>query len=275
VNVETRRATLAEGWSQWEGQVVNGTYPLRRFLGASGHSAVFLTETRSEEFLNAAIKLVPAQAAAEPVQLGYWRAAQALSHPNLLRLLDCGSCDLGGTRFLYVVMEYADETLSQILPIRALEAEEVRELLTPTLDVLSYLHRQNLVHGQLRPSNFLVVNDQLKLASDTIRAIGQPVGLVSAPSLYDAPEAVDGRIAAAGDIWGLGITMVEALTQFPPATLDERSDVVSLPASVPPTFVYIVRQCLNRNPANRPTVADLSGQIAQRRQLRRHHRLPS
>ena len=68
-------------------------------------------------------------------------------------------------------------------------------------------------------------------------------------------------MATAGDIWALGITIVESLTQFPPATTDERSDIVSLPPTIPPTFVYIVRQCLNRNPANRPTVADLEAQI--------------
>ncbi|MBV9911762.1 MAG: protein kinase [Sinobacteraceae bacterium] len=263
MNFEARKASLVEGWSQFEGQLVDGTYPLRRFLGASGHSAVFLTETRAEEFLNAAIKLIPAEGCAAEVQLAQWQTAQSLTHPNLLRLLNCGRCELGGTAFLYVVMEYADETLSQILPIRALDPEEVRELLNPTLQALSYLHRQNLVHGQLRPSNFLVVNDTLKLASDTIRGIGQPAARPKPQTLYDAPEAVDGRIAAAGDIWGLGITMVEALTQYPPATVEERSDVVSLPATVPPTFVYVVRQCLNRNPANRPTVADLEGQVTR------------
>lgn len=263
MNFEARKASLVEGWSQFEGQLVDGTYPLRRFLGASGHSAVFLTETRAEEFLNAAIKLIPAEGCAAEVQLAQWQTAQSLVHPNLLRLLNCGRCELGGTAFLYVVMEYADETLSQILPIRALDPEEVRELLNPTLQALSYLHRQNLVHGQLRPSNFLVVNDTLKLASDTIRGIGQPAARPKPQTLYDAPEAVDGRIAAAGDIWGLGITMVEALTQYPPATMEERADVVSLPASVPPTFVYVVRQCLNRNPANRPTVADLEGQVSR------------
>ena len=263
MNFEARKASLVEGWSQFEGQLVDGVHPLRRFLGASGHSAVFLTETRAEEFLNAAIKLIPAEGCAAEVQLAQWQTAQSLTHPNLLRLLNCGRCELGGTAFLYVVMEYADETLSQILPIRALDPEEVRELLKPTLQALSYLHRQNLVHGQLRPSNFLVVNDTLKLASDTIRGIGQPAARPKPQTLYDAPEAVDGRIAAAGDIWGLGITMVEALTQYPPATVEERSDVVSLPASVPPTFVYVVRQCLNRNPADRPTVADLEGQVTR------------
>ena len=252
--------TAARELAQWEGHVVNGLYPLRRLLGASDHSAVFLTGTTAEEFLNAAIKLVPAESLNADAQLAYWRTATALSHPNLMRLLDSGRCDLGGVEFLFVVMEYAEETLSQILPVRALQPDEVRELLLPTLEALAFLHRKNLVHGQLSPTNFLVVNDQLRLASDTIRPIGESAARTPRPSLYDPPEAVNGKMAAAGDIWGLGIAMVEALTQYPPTT-DQGSETVPLPANFPPTFVYIVRQCLNRNPADRPTVADLEAQI--------------
>src|SRR3954453_11901417 len=55
-----RRAAMTEGWTQWEGRSVNGIYPLRRFLNSSDHSAVFLTESTTEGFLNAALKLVPA-----------------------------------------------------------------------------------------------------------------------------------------------------------------------------------------------------------------------
>ena len=55
--------------------------------------------------------------------------------------------------------------------------------------------------------------------------------------------------------------MVEALAQCPPAWPDERSEIAVLPASLPPTFLEIVRRCLARNPADRPTVTDLEAQI--------------
>ena len=44
-------------WKRWEGQVVNGEFPLQRYLGGSDHSAVFLTQRGSEK---AAIKLIAA-----------------------------------------------------------------------------------------------------------------------------------------------------------------------------------------------------------------------
>src|SRR5450631_1531073 len=164
---------MTEVWTNWEGDVVNGAFPLRRFLRGSDHSGVFLTEHSATNHSNAAIKLVPADAATAEAQLSQWRSAAALSHPHLIRLLHADRCQLGSDQFLFVVMEYADETLAQILPHRALTPEEVREMLLPTLDALAYLHGQNWVHGQLKPSNFLVVDDQLKLASDTIRRAGE------------------------------------------------------------------------------------------------------
>jgi hypothetical protein len=158
-------------------------------------------------------------------------------------------------------MEYADQTLAQILPRRALSPDETRELLLPTLSALGFLHRNNLVQGQLKPTNLLVVNDQLKLASDTIRSTGKLSSGILRASLYDPPELKDGEIAAAGDVWGLGITLVEALTQHPPSWPDPRSETVALTASIPPLFVDTVQRCLNRTPANRPTVAELEGQF--------------
>jgi TonB family protein len=85
--------------------------------------------------------------------------------------------------------------------------------------------------------------------------------------VYDPPEAKDGGYSTAGDIWGLGITMVEALMQYPPSWPDAKSETPSFPAALPPTFAAIVRQCLNRNPANRPTIADVEAKIESAPQL--------
>jgi TonB family protein len=258
---------MTEIWKKWEGEVINGAYPLRRFLSSSDHSGVFLTAYKAENVADAAIKIVPANPAFTEVELSRWRTAATLSHPHLIRLFDVGRCQLGGHPFLFLVMEYAEETLSQILPIRALTPGEARETLLPTLDALAFLHRKNLVQGQLKPPNILVVNDQLKLASDTIRPAGDSATRIAKSSVYDPPEAIDGRMSTSGDIWALGVTMVEALTQCPPEWPDERSETASWPASLPPTFVETVRRCLSRNPAARPTVAELEARFKRAPQV--------
>ena len=205
-------------------------------------------------------RLLPADPAHSPVQLWHWKTAATFSHPHLMRLLDCGQCEMDDRQFLFVVMEYAEESLSQILPYRALAPEEVRELLVPTLDALAFLHRESWVQGQLKPSNFLVVNDQLKLATDTIRPVAvSRVGLEH-PSIYEPPESDDGDVSAAADIWALGVTLVEALTQYPPTWMNGRGEAPSFPTNLPPTFAATVQRCLSRDPADRPTVAELQSQ---------------
>jgi TonB family protein len=252
---------MTEVWTKWEGQAINGVFPLRRLLSASDHGAVFLTEYKAQNLLDAALKLVPVIPARAEAQLSQWTKAATLSHPHLIRLLEAGRCQLGDLPFLFVVMEYAEQTLSQILPQRALTPDEVREMLRPTLNALAFLHGKNLVQGRLKPSSILVVNDKLKLASDAVRSSGESTANIANPSVYDPPETKDGGFSAAGDIWGLGVTLVEALTQHPPSWPDSESETASFRAGLPPTFSAIARQCLNRDPANRPTVADLEAQI--------------
>lgn len=253
-----RQTTTTEAWMPWEGKLVNGDYPLRRLLGGSNHSGVFLTEQRTDSRPDVAIKFIPADTVQAEAQLVQWGAATALSHPNLVRIFDVGRYRAGGREYLFVVMEHADQTLAEILPRRPLVAEEVKELLLPTLDTLLFLHRKGLLHGRLKPSNFLAVNDRLKLTSDSIRPINHVASGAARTSAYDPPELKDRALNAAGDMWGLGMTLLEALTQRTTAWPDE---TISVPAHLPEPFASIIAKCLNSSPAARPNALDLDAQL--------------
>jgi TonB family protein len=263
MSVEARELKLDE-WTRWQGHIVNGVYRLGRLLGCSEHSGVFLTRSDSPGQREVAIKLFPAGLPQVEHQLPRWAKAGALAHPHLLPLLESGACQLDGLTYLYVVMEYADQTLAQVLQQRALTAEEVREMLLPMLDALGFLHRQDLVLGQLKPANVLVVGDQLKLASDTIRNVDEDTTSVNAPTAYDSPE---GRTSTAVDIWGLGVTLFEALTRRSPPNSAGHRNALVLPADFSPEFRDVVSSCLRPMPQDRPDVAELTawagGQSAQ------------
>jgi hypothetical protein len=251
---------MSENWERWESQVVDGVFPLHRSLRNSSHSAVFLTEHKSKSIPHALLKLVPAIPTLKEAQLAQWSVAARLSHPCLVRLLDTGSCQLGGLNFLYVVTEYAEQTLAQILEPRALEIEEFKKLIRPVLEGLSFLHRRQLVHGGLKPSNLLLFKERLKLASDAVRPAGESSASLAPASEFDPPESRDGSFSAAGDVWSLGVLIVEALTQKRPAWPDKMSGPV-LPKSLPASLVGVVLRCLHRNPARRPTVEELDAEI--------------
>jgi serine/threonine protein kinase len=248
---------MSEVWTRWQGHVINGVFPLGRLLGCSDHSGVFLSRSATPGPSEVAIKLVPTNRDLAESQLRRWKRAGGLAHPHLLGLLQWGGCQLDGLPYLYIVMEYADQTLAQLLRHRSLTDDEVREMLRPTLDTLAFLHSHDLVQGQLKPANILVVGERLKLASDTIRRVREGSISLNAPTAYDPPEVRHGSNSAAGDIWALGVSLLEAFTGRPPSNLGAPGEAVKLPAEFSPIFRNVVARCLSRSPTDRPSVTEL------------------
>jgi hypothetical protein len=174
-------------WKPCEGELAGGEFPLERYLGGSEGSAVFLTRFASGR---AAIKLVLAGQAQAGELVERWNRAGTLYHPHLVRIFAAGTWALAGMPLAYLVMEYAEENLAEVLRARPLTTHETREMLQPVADALAYLHGQGLVHGNLKPSNILAVEDTVKISSEALSA-GDP----------------------ATDIRALGVTLVQALTR--------------------------------------------------------------
>jgi TonB family protein len=250
---------MSEAWKRWEGRTVDGRFPLQSYLGSSDHSAVFITvrQPHGGDSEKAAIKLISADAVDAKQQFLRWKAASELSHPNLIRIFEAGRCELDGTELLYVVMEYAEENLSQILPERALTAEEARSMLPPVLRALRLVHDKGFVHGHIQPSNILAVGDQVKLSSDALSLAGERSGGARGTSAYAPPEAAKGAISEAADVWQLGMTMIEVLTQRLPVWDRARMSAPQVPAVVPGPFGEIARQCLQVDVGERWTVGEI------------------
>jgi TonB family protein len=262
---------MSDSWKRWEGQVVNGKFPLLQYLGGSDHRAVFLTEHHEGEIPEkAAIKLISATPEEAELQLSRWQQSAGLSNPHLIPIHEMGHFELGGTLFVYVVMAYAEENLAQVLTSRALTTDEAYALLEPILDVLGYLHREGFVHGQINPANIMSSNDQLKISSDGLRRSGESLHGHSHRDAYDAPENAGGDVAKsqplspASDVWSLGVTLVESFTQnLLIAPTGEHQDPL-LPRTIPEPFLDIARHCLLRQPQSRWTVAQIAARLEGR-----------
>lgn len=254
---------MSESWKRWEGQVVDGRYPLLQFLGGGERSAVYLTASDDPATQKAAIKLVQANPEEAELRLERWEAASRLRHAHLVRLFQSGRCQLDGTWLIYLVMECADEDLEQVLAQRPLSAAEAREALEPTLDALAYLHARDFVLTNLRPANILAVGDQLRLASEHLRRAGEAPERVAELNPYDAPELARGVLTPAADVWSLGVTLVAALTQRLPVWDMAKSVDPVLPPGLPEPFTEIVRHSLQRDPAWRWTVEQIQARLGQ------------
>jgi TonB family protein len=233
------------------GTVIDGRFTLIEWLGGSAAADVFLTEAGGQR---AAIKLIPAEGADAEARIAAWAATNSLSHPHVARLLHTGHCQDGPAPLVYSVTEYSGELLSQIIPERPLTPVEVREMLDPILDALSYLHSKGVVHGHLKPSNIMVVDDQLKISADALQLAGESADRPTAPDIYHAPELAEGRVLPATDLWSLGVTLVESLTQQPPLWLRPEEVNPRVPKSIEPPFAEIIRECLRSDPARRCTL---------------------
>jgi TonB family protein len=250
---------MSDSWKECEGQVVDGEFPLVQHLGGSDHSVVFLTQRGKNKAEKAAIKFIQADPANAELQLSRWKQASQISHPNLIKQFETGRCHLAGMDLLYVVMEYAQENLAQFLPERALSPAETRDMLEPFIETLTHLHGKGFVHGRIKPGNILAIDDQLKLSSDSLSRIGEAQSAAEKPDVYTAPETVRGSASPADDVWSLGVTLVETLTQHAPARAEHQDPQVA--DSVPQPFLDIARHSLRCDPQSRWTVAEISTRL--------------
>ncbi len=151
----------------------------------------------------------------------------ALSHPNIVRLMDSGKFDDGS---LYAVFEFVPgQNLAELLEAEGpLQLSETVNLMTQVLDAISCAHAQGVVHRDLKPSNIMVTRTGVRRnalvldfglggfsrvgsSGDLSRLTGKGE-MVGTPS-YAAPEQVRGeQPTPLSDLYSWGLTFIECLT---------------------------------------------------------------
>jgi TonB family protein len=237
-------------WQGWEGQRIGGEFVLGRYLGGGADRAVFLTEFGQNQ--RAVVKLVMASTPGAELLPSRWAMASRLSHPHLARILAHGSGRWDTFDFFYVVTEYAEEQLSQVLVDRALTIAETREMLEPVLDALTYVHGQGFAHSHLRPANILAIDDVVKISSDNLCPCGEAYFAPLEQDPYAALETRSGLVSLEADIWSLGVVIAESLTQ-------RRTALERLPSP----FLEIAGLCLRMKPDERPTAIEVAQLLRQ------------
>lgn len=173
--------------------------------------------------------------------------AYHLDHPNIVRLLDKGE-DADGA---FYTMEFVDgQTLTKLITQSGIRDERlVKKIMLQILDALTYVHKKQIFHRDLKPDNILVT-----YRGDNVKILD--FGLASADSFdddlikvgtprYAAPEQMNRGYAAdqKSDIYTLGIIFLEMLTG--------NVNLQSINSVSNPNYRYIIENCTKQKPEER------------------------
>jgi eukaryotic-like serine/threonine-protein kinase len=214
-----------------------GRYRLLHLLGSGGMGEVYVGEDTHIR-RQVAIKVIRAEAAPYPnsetakesarLFQREVRAIAMLDHPHILPLFDYGEENMKGTMLTYMVMPYRVEgSLSTWLQQRSgsqlISPQEGAHFIRQAAAALSYAHSHKIIHQDVKPSNFLVRNNEedpnhpdLLLADFGIAKFTSASASMSQTSrgtpTYMAPEQWSGQPVAASDQYALAITAYQLLT---------------------------------------------------------------
>ncbi len=198
--------------------------------------------------------------------------ATSLAHPHLVR-----GYDVVDEPPAVVLETLRGATLSALIDDEPLGLADAAELGCQLVSVLGYLHRHDWLHLDLKPDN--VVVDHGKAVLIDLSLAGRPgAGRPGAGTRgWLAPEQAIGRgLSGATDVWGLGMTLIDALTRTAPygdeATWESRRRWPLVHRRMPRTPEGIdglpeeVREvlgaCISLDPAARPSLAHVQDALA-------------
>jgi len=266
------------------GEVLDGRYEVEELVGTGGMSSVYRAHDRLLE-RKVALKVLHQQYGDDPDYVERFRrearAVAALSHPNIVTVIDRGEHE--GRQF--IVFEYVDgENLKRLIERRgAAPVATALELAMQIARALSFAHQNGLVHRDVKPQNVLLNGDGQAKVTDfgiarslDVRHAGMTqTGTVLGTSDYIAPEQAQGQqVDERTDVYSLGVVLYEMLTnevpfpgenfvavamrhinEPPPHVADHRPDV-------PPRVDAAVQRAMAKDREDRfPTMADFCAEL--------------
>ena len=256
-----------------------GKYTLKSVLGQGGHGDVHLGVTGRGP--NVAVKILNAEASRDTDTVTRFKreadTARRLEHPGIVRIVDVGSSR--GRH--YIIMELVrGGSLRRLLDRKDAPPGKVLAVLAEVATALAFAHAQGVVHRDVKPENVLLTRAGRAKVADfgLARAIDQSSltteGRILGTAIYMSPEQVRGRRAtAASDVYAMGIVLYEALTGARPFNADSQLGYLYQHAEVEPprpvvrkgyptALAALALACLAKDPADRPTMAEVAERIA-------------
>jgi serine/threonine protein kinase len=213
-------------------------YQLQKLLGKGGMADVY--RAYDTQFTrHVAIKVF--QREDEALLRRFVREARmmaALHHPHLIPVYDAGTSQVDGSNFYYIVMPIMEGgNLRSVIQRGPLSLQAAYRYLSEISDALDYIHRQGVIHRDIKTLNVLLDKEGRCYLSDfgIARATTDVTQLTSTGSflgtvVYMAPELFDAKPQATtrSDLYALGVLLFEMLTGRFPFTAESQVAVMSM-----------------------------------------------
>ncbi|WP_215453513.1 bifunctional serine/threonine-protein kinase/ABC transporter substrate-binding protein [Streptomyces sp. ATCC 21386] len=253
-----------------------GDYRLLRRLGAGGMGVVFLARAPGGAF--AAVKVVRASHADDAGFRARFRreieVARQVESPWVVPLLDADAdAEDPWLATPFVPGPSLSETLEEHGPW---SPGAVSVLGTRLAEALDAVHRAGLVHRDVKPGNVLLAPDGPRLIDFGIARAPEGTVLTSTGVIvgspgFLSPEQARARGAGIGppsDVFSLGCVLAFAATGVRPFGTGAAAGVLlrtvydepELPG-IPQVLEPVVRACLDKDPARRPTAAEVGAAL--------------
>lgn len=252
-----------------------GGYRVVRQLGRGGMAAVFeVVHPASGAHL--AMKVFDATGErAEFLRsrfIAEGRVLSRLGHPSLVKVHECGFDEATGAPYMTMdLVLFSDgepRTLSALHSLREIDEESLFRWYADIASALTYIHSQEIVHRDVKPSNVLVAADGRAVLADfgvsrfcdeglkrelavepTMVTDASSAKIVLGTTNYLAPEVKRGEPATAkSDMYSLGVTLFRMLTGiwYEPGT-----GAMNLLEPFDPAWAEILGALLAEDPAMR------------------------
>lgn len=242
---------------------------LERVLGVGGQAQVWLAvDTELQERVAVKVLARPDRPTEVERLKREVRVGRKLQHENLVQIYEL--VDAGAS--MAVIMEYLEGgSLSQRLGGESLQISEVERIAEALLEGLACLHREDIVHRDVKPSNVLFDAAGVPKLADfgTLSAMDE-AGDLTATNLtvgtpaYMSPEQVRGEEPAPqSDLYSLGVTLYHLLvgkrpfeggSEFDVArrqVTDEAAPIRRDRGDCPRWLARFVHRLLEKDPKNR------------------------
>ncbi|WP_167096587.1 serine/threonine-protein kinase [Mycobacterium sp. DL592] len=200
-------------------------YVVESVIG-SGAMGTVCVARHADSGMRVALKVLNAEVSGDPAyRLRFTeeaRWAQSLQHPNVVAVYDYDETPAG---ILWMAMHYVPGTdADRELRAGRMPPQRAAHVISQVAAALDYAHSHGVVHGDVKPSNFLFGQGDRVLLADfgLARSTGDGTptgrdGVVLASAAYASPEMLRGQtIDRRSDVYSLGASLFRLLTGKPP-----------------------------------------------------------